>query len=84
MRFGEQETVIEFDGHTAPLEGADLLRALTVEKMHLASAACWWRPPEVPVAHLPETVADLNRWIIGCVTYLRQEASRCCILLKSE
>lgn len=60
--------------------GESLLFGLTVERMHLASAALWWRKPSLPVAHPPESVADLDRWILGCVTYLRQEVRRCAIV----
>lgn len=60
--------------------GENLLFGLTIERMHLASAALWWRKPTLPVAHPPESVADLDRWILGCVTYLRQEVRRCAIV----
>lgn len=60
--------------------GESLLFGLTVERMHLASAALWWRKPSLPVAYPPESVADLDRWILGCVTYLRQEVQRCVIV----
>lgn len=71
------QPVLEFDRATAAIDGSDLLMSLTVENMHLASAALWWRLPEVKVAHLPETVAELDRWLLGCIVYLRQEAARC-------
>lgn len=72
---------VEFGSEPAPVGGENLLLGLTVERMHLASAALWWRQPSVPIAHLPETVADLDRWILGCVAYLRQEAGRCAIIV---
>ncbi len=73
-------TVLEFSSEPASVVGDNLLLGLTVERMHLASAALWWQVPSVPVAHLPATVADLDRWILGCVAYLRQEAGRCAIV----
>jgi hypothetical protein len=73
-------TALEFSSEPAPVVDDNLLLGLTVERMHLASAALWWRVPSVPVAHLPETVGDLDRWILGCVAYLRQEAARCAIV----
>jgi hypothetical protein len=79
VRFGEpveRQPAIEFAG-VKPTEPTDLLLGLTVENMHLASAAPWWRLSGADVAHLPETVADLDRWILGCIAYLRQEAVRC-------
>lgn len=60
--------------------GESMLFGLTVERMHLASAALWWRKPRLPVAHPPESAADLDRWILGCLTYLRQEVRRCAIV----
>ncbi len=71
---------IEFEGEPLPVISEDLLLGLTIERMHLASAALWWRQPNPPVAHPPETVAELDRWILGCVAYLRQEVGRCTII----
>jgi hypothetical protein len=51
-----------------------------MERMHLASAALWWRSGTVPVAHSPETVPELDRWILGCLGYLRQEVERCRVM----
>lgn len=82
-RFGDPaapQPVIEFDSAATSVDGSNLLMGLTVENMHLASAALWWRLPGADVAHLPETVAELDRWILGCVTYLHQEAARCKIV----
>lgn len=79
-RFGDPsapQPVVEFDSAAISVDGPDLLMGLTVENMHLASAALWWRLPGANLAHLPETVAELDRWILGCVAYLRQEAARC-------
>ena len=75
-----QRAVIEFGGEPAMVAGDDLLFGLTIERMHLASAALWWRQPSMPVAHPAETVADLDRWVLGCVAYLRQEVGRCAIV----
>jgi hypothetical protein len=61
----------------------DLIRRLSVERMHLASAAPWWLPA-VPgdVGHHMNAPADLNalsRWLGESITYLRQELSRCIV-----
>lgn len=80
VRFGDlasSSAVREFTSEIEPPDVTSLLLSLTIEKMHLASAAHWWRPPEVSVAHVPETVTELDRWVIGCVSYMRQEALRC-------
>lgn len=79
-RFGDLsdfQAVTEFDSSSVFAEGSDLLRSFKVENMHFASAALWWRSSGAQVAHLPECVADVDRWILGCVAYLRQEAERC-------
>jgi hypothetical protein len=58
-----------------------MLLGLTIERLHLASAAAWWREPVALVANSPATVADIDRWMLGCVAYLKQEAARCAILV---
>jgi hypothetical protein len=76
--FGEPDVpppVIDFDSAEA-IEEPHILTALTIENMHLASAAMWWRTPE-KIAHVAETVAELDRWMLGCAAYLRQEVARC-------
>ena len=63
---------------TAPdLSPIGFLHRLTLEHMHLASAANWWQHPPQPIAHAPVSVADLDRWMLGCIAYLRQEIGRC-------
>ncbi|RRH90110.1 hypothetical protein EH240_33460 [Mesorhizobium tamadayense] len=82
-RFAEAAPAAPVEFGSAAAEepfGESLLFGLTVERMHLASAALWWRKPSLPVAHPPESVADLDRWILGCVNYLRQEIRRCVIV----
>ncbi len=78
-RFGAPPptAALEFNRNKVPPNTQDSLLGLTIEDMHLASAAQWWRPSGADVAHLPETVGDLDRWILGCIAYLRQEAARC-------
>lgn len=70
------------EGPASPVEfrqapPVDVLLGLTIERMHLASAAPWWRLPMVPIATAPADVAELDRWILGCISYLRQEVQRC-------
>jgi hypothetical protein len=82
VRFGdaaEPQTSLEFSS-TDPIEPPNMLLGLTVENMHLASAARWWRTSDSQVAHAPQTVVDLDHWIIGCVSYLRREAGRCKVI----
>ncbi|MBP1884982.1 hypothetical protein [Sinorhizobium mexicanum] len=82
-RFTDVESaspVKEFGDMPTPANGSNLLLGLTVENMHLASSAQWWRLSGSDAAHVPETVSDLDRWILACTVYLRQEASRCRVI----
>ena len=58
-------------------EQEDLLRRIPIERMHLASAAPWWQPSHVRIAHSPTNISELDRWILGCLAYLRDELERC-------
>lgn len=83
VRFAEPPAeliVQEFGAPQAAQVADNLLMGLTIERMHLASAALWWREAGMQLAHTPETVAELDRWILGCAAYLRQEISRCAIV----
>lgn len=50
---------------------------MPMERMHLANAAPWWQPQPVQIAHSPASIAELDRWIVGCISYARQELMRC-------
>jgi hypothetical protein len=67
----------EFGKEAEAKLGDDMLLGLTIERMHLASAAPWWRQPAFPIANSPAEIAELDRWILGCVFYIRQEIGRC-------
>jgi len=77
------ETVEEFGLEVAATTFADLLRSVTIEDMHLASAARWWLPGSSarPKHHLnaPPDIAALSRWLIESVQYVRQELARCAL-----
>jgi hypothetical protein len=78
VRFNDRDdsVVREFEEERINV-AENLLFGLTVERMHLASAAFWWRGSPTDIAHVPASVADLDRWILGCAAYLRQEVRRC-------
>jgi hypothetical protein len=58
-----------------------LLRSVTLERIHFASAADWWKPPPTaampPHIHAPKDEVSLTRWILACVSYVKQELGRC-------
>jgi hypothetical protein len=70
----------EFEPAPPTVTPKDILLGLTIERMHLASAAQWWRHPALPIANAPSNVQDLDRWILGCLNYMRQEIQRCIIV----
>jgi hypothetical protein len=75
----EEELVEEFK--PAPLQ-MDVIAAIknsTLERLHFASAAHWWRPLDGVPAHMnaPADVTGLLRWTIQCIAYTKQELARC-------
>jgi hypothetical protein len=80
----ELEDVVEdFEETVRAAEVDSLLRALSIERMHLACAAPWWLPTEegYPNRHMnaPIDLPALSRWLRQSVLYLRQELNRCVI-----
>jgi len=79
----EAEEIVE-DFEVAAREPTvnDLIRRLSVERMHLASAAPWWLPAAGDVGHhmnAPPDLQALNRWLNESIAYLRQELGRCVV-----
>jgi hypothetical protein len=63
---------------------ADLLekvRQTAIERIHFASAAPWWlkQSKDALPSHMnaPEHPDELLRWVLACVSYIRQELKRC-------
>lgn len=79
--FGEE--VETFDAELTTPTILDRIRELTIEKMHLASAAPWWlsRPAGFGMHHLnaPTDQEELLRWLTAAIAYIRQELSRCVV-----
>ncbi len=77
------DDVQDFDALIAAPTLADRLSRLTVERMHLASAAPWWavQPGPYGAHHLnaPVSQDELTRWFAASVAYLAQELSRCAL-----
>lgn len=78
-----KDEVEDFDALVAAPTMAERVSRLTVERMHLASAAPWWAPQPGPfgVHHLnaPANQDELTRWFTASVSYLVQELSRCAL-----
>ncbi|MBJ7402852.1 MAG: hypothetical protein JHD07_05940 [Bradyrhizobium sp.] len=75
------ETVEDFGAEPRVPDLNDLLRTISIEKMHLASAARWWLPPTSDVhgqhMNMPPDLAGLTRWLTHSVQYMQQELARC-------
>jgi hypothetical protein len=75
------ETVEDFGAEQLTPDLNDLLRSISIEKMHLASAARWWLPATtVAQGHhmnIPPDLVGLTRWLSQSVLYLQQELGRC-------
>lgn len=63
-----------------PVGSETLLRSVTLERIHFASAASWWAPlPPTARPHqinAPEDEAGLTRWLVACIGYVKQELAR--------
>lgn len=77
------ETVEDFETALQEPNVDDLVRRLSVERMHLASAAPWWLPAQSGNfghhMNAPSDLPALSRWLNHSLLYLRQELARCVI-----
>lgn len=77
------EVIEDFEVETAMPRLEDLLQSMTIENIHLASAARWWLPslPDQGSHHMnaPPDSAALSRWLSEGVQYVRQELARCVV-----
>jgi hypothetical protein len=75
------ETVEDFGAEQLTPDLNDLLRSISIEKMHLPSAARWWLPAtSVAQGHhmnVPPDLAGLTRWLSQSIPYMQQELKRC-------
>jgi hypothetical protein len=75
------ETVEDFGAEDATPDLNDLLRNMSIERMHLASAARWWLLPTSAACgqhmNMPPDLAGLTRWLAESVLYMQQELGRC-------
>jgi hypothetical protein len=80
-RLREEAVTVEF---VPPIEARDAVTALqelALDRIHFASAAPWWlsqmESPYGVHMNAPPNADALLRWIVGCVSYIRQELKRC-------
>lgn len=77
------EVVEDFEAMGQEPAVDDLVRRLSVERMHLASAARWWLPAaHGDVGHhmnAPPDLQSLSRWLRESLLYLKQELRRCVV-----
>lgn len=75
VRFGEQPTIRPFTASGPTIGLKERLQLAPFERFHFASAARWWRP-ETEVCHhqhAPNDDHDISRWVLGTVTYVREQ-----------
>lgn len=58
-------------------KNSEVFRNMRLERMHLASVAPWWMSGNAQIAYSPSNVDELDRWIVGCISYTRRELMRC-------
>jgi hypothetical protein len=78
------EIVEDFEVTVATRSVDNLVRALSFERMHLASAAPWWLAAANEFGNhmnAPSDLAALSRWLECSIRYLRQELARCVLRL---
>lgn len=77
------DDVEDFDALATVPTLSDRLTRLTIERMHLASAAPWWvaLPGPYGAHHLnaPASQDELTRWFAASLGYVAQELSRCAV-----
>ena len=56
---------------------ANYLQNMKINRMHLASAAAWWKSDPEQISFVPENENDLDKWLKQSIIYLRKELRRC-------
>ena len=81
--FEIEEAVEDFETEVVAPDLGKLMQSITIENMHLASAARWWLSPcpGIPGQHMnaPPNIEALSLWLTESIRYIRQELSRCTI-----
>ena len=72
-----QRRVVEFPAGGYTQSDNDLFPGMSIERMHLASAARLWDCTLGDLATSPTDVGELDRWMLHSLRYIRQEMARC-------
>jgi hypothetical protein len=81
-RLSEEEVEAEeFTAEGMKPDVRSAIRATTLERMHFAGAAPWWKPDDSAQKpyhmNAPSDDAGLLRWAVQCIAYVKQELARC-------
>ena len=64
----------------------ELILSATLERLHFASAAPWWKAQEFEeksvYVNAPSDEQTLSRWMVGCIAYLKKELDLCVIVAR--
>lgn len=81
-----EDKVENFDDSVKNRSVTELILSATLERLHFASVAPWWRQRDQdhkPVyVNVPGDEQSLSRWMVGCIAYLKEELDRCEIVLR--
>jgi hypothetical protein len=79
-RLQGEEVTVDFSPQSPGADTIWAARCVSLENMHFASAAPWWQNPThilTPHMNAPSDADAILRWILACVSYMRQELERC-------
>jgi hypothetical protein len=79
-RIRGDEVVADFQPESSHLNAISAAQKVSIERFHFASAAPWWQPNAyVHPSHMnaPADADAISRWVLECVSYMRQELDRC-------
>lgn len=71
------KTPVPFSVDTEPNQELNYLENLKLHRMHLASAAAWWRSDPETVSFAPQRESEIDMWLRQSISYVRKELRRC-------
>ena len=73
---GDSE-IREFSPNLPDLDVRDFIGAQKLSRIHLASAAAWWKsPPHGEHMHGPASLGDIETWVLRSIEYIKGELAR--------